>query len=571
MQHPLRSAASAMVAAAALAAAGNAVFAARPAGPPAAATITATGAAADTVAGGTALQPRAATVATTPAATAAPRVPSSSHDGGGGSSTGPCSTPLSVGGGEWRSYGHDPSNSRTQPAEKTIGTANAASLAPAWVFSLSSAGDSGQINGTPLVENGCAFFTASNGGVYAVDAASGALVWRHVFSVANPGLGGAIVGGVSIGEGLVDVIVNETGDGSAAGPYVAALDMHSGALVWQSRPMNTGSGYYSNATPQVIDELVFAGFSPAEGDPHGQGGFALVDAEDGAIVKVTDTISSADQHNGFAGGGIWSTPAWDPGTGFAYVGAGNPYSKTEEDVHTNAILKVDMRENSPTFGDIVGSYKGNVDQYTQTLQTLSQTPVCAASTAAPDPLDDPACGQLDLDFGAAPNLFTANGHEVVGDLQKAGVYHVADAGSMAPVWNTVVGATCQACNAASTAVDGSSVLGESTPGGLLFGLDRDAGARQWTTPVGDGVHYQAISEANGVVYTFDTTGFFDAFDAASGLPLMRRQMTQDTGYPTGALTSGGIAVAYHTVYVGASGGPGNGLPANGFLIAYRLP
>jgi len=499
---------------------------------------------------------------------------SSSTTSSSSTSTGtlPCSTPLSAGGGEWRSYGHDPFNTRTQPAETTIGTAQAGSLAPAWVFALSSVGDSGQLNSTPLVENGCAFFTASNGGVYAVNAAGGAFVWKHDFTVSTPGLGGAIVGGLAISEGRVYVIVNETGDGVSVGPYVAALNMHTGSLVWQSRPINDGSGYYSNATPQVIDDVVFAGFSPAEGDSSGQGGFALVDTEDGRIVKVTDTISAADQKQGFAGGGIWSTPAWNPQSGFAYVGAGNPYSKTQEDPHTNAILKIDMRDDdSPTFGSIVAAYKGNVDQYTQTLQALSQTPLCAATVSAPDPLDDPACGQLDLDFGASPNLFTANGHLVVGDLQKAGVYHVADAGSMAPVWNTVVGATCQACNAASTAVDGSTVLGESTPGGLLFGLGRNDGARTWETPVGDGAHYQAISEADGVVYTVDTTGFFDAFDAATGLPIMRRQMSQDTSFPMGALTSGGIAVAYHTVYVAGSGGPGNGLPEAGFLVAYRLP
>ena len=35
-----------------------------------------------------------------------------------------CAT-VDPGGGSWPSYGHDPSNSRTQAAETTIGTANA--------------------------------------------------------------------------------------------------------------------------------------------------------------------------------------------------------------------------------------------------------------------------------------------------------------------------------------------------------------------------------------------------------------------------------------------------------------
>lgn len=493
--------------------------------------------------------------------------------------TQPCDLERPLPGGNWPSYGQNPYNTRTQAAETTINAGNAGNLAARWVFSLSSAGDSGSLNSTPVVTDGCVFLTGGGGGIYAVDPASGKLIWKHDVTVVNAGLGGGIVGGVAVSEGRVYALINESGDGAAAGPYVIALNEHTGTPVWKSKPIATGSGYYTNATPQVIGDVVFAGYSPPEGDSTGQGGFALVDTEDGDVVRNTPTISPADQAQGFAGGGIWSTPAWDPHTGFAYVGAGNPYSKDREDVHTNAILKVDMREDSRTFGRIVASYKGNVDQYTQTLQALSQTPVCSASTAAPDPLDDPACGQLDLDFGAAPSLFTVNGHLAVGDLQKSGVYHVADARSMAPVWNTIVGGTCQACNAASAAVDGSSVLVEGTPGGLLNALGRNDGTRTWATPVGDGAHYQSISTADGVVYTLDTAGFFDAWDASSGMPLLRHPMAADTQFPNAALSSGGIAIAGHTVFVAASSETSTAVdpanpgapPANGYLVAYRLP
>jgi polyvinyl alcohol dehydrogenase (cytochrome) len=483
----------------------------------------------------------------------------------------PCSSEHAAApGGEWASYGHDPANSRTQPAETTLTGARAASLTPAWTFALSSVNDAGQINSTPLAVDGCVFVTASNGGVYALDAATGRLIWRRVISVATPGLGGAIVGGAAVHDDRVYALVDETGNG-ITGPHVVALDEHSGRVVWTSKPISTAAGYYTNATPQVIGDVVFAGFSPPEGDSTGQGGFALLSTGTGRIVTVTPTITPAHQAQGFAGGGLWSTPAWDPRSGFAYIGAGNPYSKDREDEHVNAILKIDMRDESATYGEIVAAYKGNVDQYTAALQTLSHTPVCSATGGVPDPLDQPACGQLDLDFGAAPNLFQVNGRTVVGDLQKSGVYHVADAGSMQPVWNAIVGATCQACNAASTAFDGSSIVGESTPGGAVFALQRDSGARNWLTPNGDGVHYQAFSTAAGVAYTLDTLGFFDAWDAATGRPLLHRPMSADVQFPTASLTSGGIAIAYHTVYVGASSeaSPANPQSGGGYVIAYR--
>ena len=80
----------------------------------------------------------------------------------------------------------------------------------------------------------------------------------------------------------------------------------------------------------------------------------------------------------------------------------------------------------------------------------------------PDPLDDPVCGQLDLDFGASANLFRASdGTELVGDLQKSGVYHVADAAIMKPAWTALVGASCEVCNAASTAVSGARSTGSA--------------------------------------------------------------------------------------------------------------
>ena len=128
-----------------------------------------------------------------------------------------------------------------------------------------------------------------------------------------------------------------------------------------------------------------------------------------------------------------------------------------------------------------------MDQYSSTLQALSQTPACqvSADPAVPDPLDDPVCGQLDLDFGAAANLFrTSSGTELVGDLQKSGVYHVADAATMKPAWTALVGASCQACNAASTAVYGGSVYGVGTPAGVEFSLAGDSGRSDLAQPGG---------------------------------------------------------------------------------------
>ncbi len=394
------------------------------------------------------------------------------------------------------------------------------------------------------------------GVAYALDARTGALVWQHKVDAPNPGSGGALIGAPVVDGNSVVYLVSEFN-----APYAVALDRSTGAVVWKSAPFApptsstaAQSGSYTNASAILANGYIVAGYSAPEGDNDATGGFSLIDAATGQVVKTTPTVPPAAQAQGYSGGGMWSTPAYDPRTNYIYWGSGNPNSKTEQYPTTDAILKIDVDPARATFGQIVAAYQGNVDQYTNVLAELSQTPVCAASANAPDPLDDPACGQLDLDFGASAQLFTtSSGEKVVGDLQKSGVYHVADAQSMKPVWSTLVGASCQPCNADSTAFDGHSIYGVGTPGGTEFSLDRSTGAANWLRPIGDGVHYQSSSTADGVVWTVDTTGNLDAFDAATGLPLVHRPLSVDAGAPVTNITSAGVSLAEHQLFVAAGG------------------
>ena len=494
-----------------------------------------------------------------------------------------CSAPPSSSG-EWPVYGHDLANSRDQTLEQTIGPNSVGSLSAAWVFSTGSLGDSSAADSTPVVSGGCVFVGSTAGNLFAIDASSGKLVWEHRLTVPTPGLGGAVVGAAAVSGSEVIWLVNETG-----GPYAIALDRSTGSVLWQSPPLISRSGYYTNASPTVVNGMVVAGYSDPEGDDVGSGGFAIIDATTGALIKVTPVVSPADQAQGYAGGGLWDTPAFDPRTGFLYYGTGNPDSKTKQDPNADAIVKIDLNRYlsdgvtpNPKFGEIVAAYAGNVDQYTGALQAAAQTPACSASDSSglPWPLDDPVCGQLDLDFGASPNLFTdSSGNELVGDLQKAGVYHVANAATMAPVWHQLVGLPCSVCNAGSTAFNGSSIDVVGTPGGTLFSLGRDAGSLNWASPLGDGFHYQSTSTADGVVYAVDNNGFLSAFAGSDGALLFKRQLSLDTGAPTGGgLTSNGVSIAEGEVLVAASSTSGSATSATGtpapqgpgaYVIAYR--
>ncbi|HKN95232.1 MAG TPA: hypothetical protein VJU60_12935, partial [Thermoleophilaceae bacterium] len=160
--------------------------------------------------------------------------------------------------------------------------------------------------------------------------------------------------------------------------------------------------------------------------------------------------------------------------------------------------------------------------------------------------------------------------KLVGDLQKSGVYHAANADTMKPAWSEIVGVSCQACNAASTAFDGHAIEGVGTPGGEMFSLGRDDGASNWLTPIADGAHYQSTSTADGVVYTVDGNGFLDVIDAATGSTIAKRPLSADTGTPTQGVTSNGVSIAEHMVFASASELPTiTGGATAGLIVAYR--
>ncbi len=482
-------------------------------------------------------------------------------------------------GGSWPSYGHDHANTRSQPDEHAIGPAAVSKLTVDWVFSTTSTQDGSGFNATPIVDGGCVFVGSAGGFAYALDASDGHVIWQSKLDDSSSGpaqaAGGALVGSPAItGDGVV-FLVN-----GAQGPYAVKLDRSTGAMLWRSPVFQSGSvssglqsGYYTDASAVVANGLVIGGYSCPSGNDTCSGGFALVNASTGKLVKVTPTIPDDARAAGYAGGGLWSTPAYDRATRYLYWGSGNPYS-TNQYPTTDAILKIDLDRRRSTFGEIVGAYEGNTDQYVNLLQPLSQTPVCQVSTGpgVSYPFGNTPCGQLDLDFGASANLFeTSSGQEVVGELQKSGVYHVARADTMATVWSATVGAPCQICNADSTAFDGTAVLGKGSTTSEEFSLAQDTGTLNWLAPVGDGSDFLSTSVADGVVWTEDANGFLDAFSASNGSSLARRPLSADVGAPVFNGTSSGVAIAAHKVIAEFGGYAYFSTGTPGYVVAYALP
>jgi len=470
---------------------------------------------------------------------------------------GPCGAPTAPD--EWPTFGRDLANTRTQEQAGDISPTTAPTLQPVWSFSTGAAANAfSDLNGTPIVSGGCVYLNTAGGDVVALESSDGTVVWRHHVAL-DPGtvagLGGTFVSSPAVTDDAVLTLVNQVG-----APYVLALSRTPGAdgepqVLWRSEPIVAGDGYYTNATAVVTNGLLLAGFSPAEGDPDERGGIAIFNATTGQLLKRVYSIPQDAFDNGYAGGGIWTAPAVDEEHGYAYAGTSNPYSKKIEHENTNAILKIDIDPTRTTFGEVVGSYKGLIEQYDPALREAVD-PLCEAAGEDPNLQlivgDSAPCLQLDLDFGAPPNLFRdSTGRLLVGDLQKAGVYHAVDAGSMQPAWKATVGGSCAACNAAAWAAHGGAVVGASSPGGTMLSLGDDDGAVQWASPIADGTHYQSTSIAGGVVFTVDNVGNLLAWDEASGVPLLRRPLQADAAELAVGLSSSGVAIASGMVIAAA--------------------
>jgi outer membrane protein assembly factor BamB/plastocyanin len=493
-----------------------------------------------------------------------------SAGGGSGPASGPAGPAPPRAGGDWRTFGHDLSNTRAQDQEHIIGPANAARLAPAWTFSSQGAGADGDFTGTPIVADGYVLAGSNQGWVFALNADTGQPAWKTH-------LGGKIPSSLGVDHGVVFAAVGSgsavTGAGSGGHPFLAALEEATGKVLW-STVLDTQAGADVYASPIVFDGTVIIGVSggAAELGPTAErypfhGSISFVEETTGKVLRKTWSIPEDQWSKGYAGAGVWSTPAIDTVHKVAFVGTGNPFQPGKHAPTSDAILRLDLDRTHATFGQMIGYYQGTPETYIN-----AENAPCVTHPGNPPPYYPQgvgSCGDIDLDFGAAANLFRSGGRLLVGEGQKSGVYHVIDPTTMKKVWTTVVGPASDVGGVVgSTAFDGRSVYGPITSPGYVWSVDATSGAMRWISPTADGLHYgEPVTVANGVVYTVDFAGFMDAYEAATGIPLMHRPLA--LGSATGlnpALSWGGVSVARNTVYAAV----GTSALGNGFIVAFRL-
>ncbi len=232
------------------------------------------------------------------------------------------------------------SNGQRYSPLKQVTTANVARLAPIWAFSFGGEKQRGQ-ESQPLIHNGKMFVTGSYSRIFALDAATGAKLWKYEHRLPEGIMPCCDV--VNRGAALFDnLVIFATLDAQ-----LVALDQNTGDVVWKEKIDDYAAGYSATAAPIIANGLLLTGVSGGEFGVVGR-----VEARDPKTGKLVWTRPTVEGHmgysydkdgtkheNGISGtlnkswqGDLWKTGgaatwlggSFDPKTGLAYFGTGNP-------------------------------------------------------------------------------------------------------------------------------------------------------------------------------------------------------------------------------------------------------
>jgi polyvinyl alcohol dehydrogenase (cytochrome) len=402
---------------------------------------------------------------------------------------------------DWPMYGHGPDRTFAYPSDcdTAISPDTAGDLVKAWFFNTEDV-----VTATPAVVEGSVYVGDWAGVFYALNASTGEERWRFETEPHKTVYSGQIVGSAAVAAVGDQQLVFFPG-----GKTLYALDTESGDEVWrfdvgvfddeddydldadvadEDRPTEIQS------SPVVVDGKVIVGF-----DAHDRAGFraglVALDAATGDLVWDFDPDQGAEPTGCV---GVWGSPSVDLDRGLVFSSTANcPSSPDGWGDYTEALFAVDLGTGEPVW-----SYQPH-----------------------PPNTDD-------TDLPGAPNLFSADDHDLVGIGSKDGRYYAVDRESGELVWEAtgkqpdLDGSNFSFGGFIGPAAVGASSAGELTVAGGTAGNGATACPclHAFAAGTGDVVWqaaepqpiYGASAIANGVLFSGGTDFTFRAVDLASG-------------------------------------------------------
>ena len=471
----------------------------------------------------------------------------------------------------WNGWGVDASNGRFQSAKMAgINADQAPRLKLKWSVGFPGATS---VHGQPTVALGRVFVGLNNGYVYSLDAASGCVYWSFQ---ARADVRNAISVGEVRGQGSARFALY-FGDVRA---NVYALDAATGRLLWRVKADDHGLAGITGA-PALFEGRLYVPVASRE-ELTGvslnypcctfRGSVVALDANTGRQIWKTYVISDPPQpvrKNSVgtqlwtpSGGAVWNTPTIDPKQHALYVGTGNSYTQPAQE-RTDAVVAMDLETGKVRW----------VAQDTPKDAWLVCSGVFGKTENCPEDIGP------DYDFGASPILRALpHGRRILVAGQKSGIVwgHDPDR-SGAVVWKVQLPEKLALgeITFGGAADDKYAYFGVSSAG--VAAVDLATGEKKWLAPVkaagprlGIGA---ALSVIPGVVFGGGYDGMLRAFQTNNGELIWQFNMLQDFKTVNGVEAKGGSmgqagpVIAGGTLFVGsgyifgARGTPGNVLLA----------
>ena len=253
-------------------------------------------------------------------------------------------------GDDWPTIGGDAGKSHHSRLTD-ITPQNIATLGLAWLADL---GTNRVLEATPLVIDGVMYTSGVAGRAYAFDAASGKELWRfepHVDMQVNRTVCCDMANrGVAVARGKVFV--------SALDGWMYALDAKTGAVLWKTDAVvDRNRGYSSTGAPEVAGNVVVIGNAGAEYDVRGY--VSAFDVDSGRLVwrfwvVPRDPKLGPQDHPDLES----ALKTWDPDSRWDVGGGGAPWDAINYDAEYGQVLvgtgnggPYDTNKRSPTGGD----------------------------------------------------------------------------------------------------------------------------------------------------------------------------------------------------------------------------
>jgi quinohemoprotein ethanol dehydrogenase len=545
----------------------------------------------------------------------------------------------------WPYYGADLYNSRYADIDQ-INPTNVSQLKPAWTFHTGVLGDPNMsMEMTPIIVNGTMYITTGDDDVFALNPTTGKQIWHYaptdmVKISTLPVCCNNDNRGVGYGNGMV---FDARLDGN-----LVALNATTGAVVWKTQVDVASNGAGMTLAPQYIGASlgtvpeVLVGVTGGEFGVRGH-----LDAYAPATGKLlwrfwtTAPATWAGTSWQHGGASIWGTPTYDPKLNMVYFSTGNAFpwpwagNRAGTNLFANSIVAVDATSGELQwfFQDVhhdmwdfdgpqptvLLSYNGvpaiehtSKTGYMWILDRASGEALIPYAEVAIPPTAANATFQLPWPTQPISTIESLTAHQAAGLPANYNAVPIYTTTGLTPVvyqpyfnggmewpaaaysprtnmiyshanyspWNigtanTAANYACPGGNIGVTQVSPCSLSISPTPGvnsGVYGAVNLSTGKVAWTIPILTTLPDSSVSVAGDLVFFGDSTGIFYAASAATGQILwVFDSMT--LANPGGGNGGAAIYEANGVEYVayGFGGEPGNSFELGDAVVAFALP